>query len=304
MAVLVLFAGLAPALAVISRNAWLEALAEGPSELDTLLVAVCGPIALALAAWLFVAIAVTAADVMLSRARSRASVRLARSADWATSSAWFEPPRPGGALLSRCAAALAPSLLRHGIAALLGVTLLSAPAAAASDAGSPQPSHTTNTITTAAISTAISTTSGTASTPTTTAGSRDSLSAAWPPVRAEVVAASQDRLVAPAHHDETVRGWVPAPPNQRSAGAGGDAGSAHDLGAVAATGRRRRLDDDERLVVRRGDTLWSIAARSLGSEATEAQIAGEWPRWFTANRDVIGPDPDRLSPGQRLRPPP
>lgn len=58
------------------------------------------------------------------------------------------------------------------------------------------------------------------------------------------------------------------------------------------------------VVVRRGDTLWAIAARHLGPRATPAAIATAWPRWYAANRTVIGADPDLLLPGQRLTPPP
>jgi hypothetical protein len=57
------------------------------------------------------------------------------------------------------------------------------------------------------------------------------------------------------------------------------------------------------VVVRRGDTLWAIAARHLGPGATAAEVAEAWPRWHEANRDVIGTDPDRLLPGQVLTPP-
>jgi len=32
-------------------------------------------------------------------------------------------------------------------------------------------------------------------------------------------------------------------------------------------------------------------------------IDRSWPRWHAANRDVIGPDPDLLHPGQRLQHP-
>ncbi len=60
---------------------------------------------------------------------------------------------------------------------------------------------------------------------------------------------------------------------------------------------------EEHVVVRRGDTLWDIAARHLGRSATTAEIAHEWPRWHVANRALIGNDPDRLQPGQRLSPP-
>ena len=55
--------------------------------------------------------------------------------------------------------------------------------------------------------------------------------------------------------------------------------------------------------MRRGDTLWSLASRSLGPDAGAAEIAAEWPRWYAANRSVIGSNPDHLEPGQRLRPP-
>jgi nucleoid-associated protein YgaU len=65
--------------------------------------------------------------------------------------------------------------------------------------------------------------------------------------------------------------------------------------------RRQRTDDT--VVVRRGDCLWDIAARRLGPDATDAQIAAEWPQWYATNRAVIGDRPDLLEPGQRLRPP-
>ena len=55
--------------------------------------------------------------------------------------------------------------------------------------------------------------------------------------------------------------------------------------------------------MRRGDTLWSIAARHLGPDASDAEIARAWPAWFEANRDVVGDDPDLLRPGQVLRAP-
>jgi len=57
------------------------------------------------------------------------------------------------------------------------------------------------------------------------------------------------------------------------------------------------------VVVLRGDSLWSIAARHLGPDATDAEVATEWPRWYAANRGLIGDDPDVLLPGQVLRSP-
>ena len=58
------------------------------------------------------------------------------------------------------------------------------------------------------------------------------------------------------------------------------------------------------VTVAAGDTLWDIAAVQLGPVATSADIAAEWPRWFVANRQVIGDDPDLIYPGERLAPPP
>jgi nucleoid-associated protein YgaU len=58
------------------------------------------------------------------------------------------------------------------------------------------------------------------------------------------------------------------------------------------------------VTVVRGDSLWAIAARHLGPHSTTQQIAHEWPRWYAANRTVIGPDPDLIRVGQVLSVPP
>ena len=49
-------------------------------------------------------------------------------------------------------------------------------------------------------------------------------------------------------------------------------------------------------VVQTGDTLRSIALVVYGD-------AGEWPRLYDANRDLIGANPDALQAGMRLRVP-
>jgi hypothetical protein len=91
-------------------------------------------------------------------------------------------------------------------------------------------------------------------------------------------------------------GWTPPapPPPRRDLG-----GDIRLVSSPAAAGRQ--VHDD--VVVRRGDSLWAIVAAHLGPQASAAEIAAEWPRWYAANRTVIGPDPDLLHPGQRLRPP-
>lgn len=67
---------------------------------------------------------------------------------------------------------------------------------------------------------------------------------------------------------------------------------------------RQLPEAGEMHVVRRGDTLWDIAAARLGPGATAGDIAAAWPRWYAANRRLIGPDPSHIVPGQRLVPPP
>ena len=90
-------------------------------------------------------------------------------------------------------------------------------------------------------------------------------------------------------------GWVPGPPVVR----------AHpDVRVLSPAPRPRTMrDTPAEVVVRRGDSLWSIAARHLGPDASDAEIAGAWPAWFEANRDVVGDDPDQLRPGQVLHAP-
>jgi resuscitation-promoting factor RpfA len=61
--------------------------------------------------------------------------------------------------------------------------------------------------------------------------------------------------------------------------------------------------DADRVRVAPGDSLWLVAARRLGPGATTAQISAAWPRWYAANRDVIGDDPALITPGLVLRVP-
>jgi nucleoid-associated protein YgaU len=60
-------------------------------------------------------------------------------------------------------------------------------------------------------------------------------------------------------------------------------------------------------VVVRGDTLWDIAAGHLrttsGRVPTDAEVAVRTDAWWSANRSVIGADPDVILPGQTLTPP-
>jgi hypothetical protein len=86
-------------------------------------------------------------------------------------------------------------------------------------------------------------------------------------------------------------GWVPTRPVHRP----------QPSAALVVPGHAR--PDAAEVVVHRGDTLWSIVARHLGSHASDAEVARAWPRWYAANREVIGDDPDLIKPGQVLHAP-
>ena len=93
-------------------------------------------------------------------------------------------------------------------------------------------------------------------------------------------------------------GWVPPAPTVRPQP---DVRVLSPTPRASSTGQATREAGE--VVVRRGDTLWSIAARHLGPEPSDAEIAQAWPAWHEANREVVGPDPDRLLPGQVLQTP-
>lgn len=57
------------------------------------------------------------------------------------------------------------------------------------------------------------------------------------------------------------------------------------------------------VVVKQGDTLWSIAAKRLGSKASNADIDREWRRWYRANSKIVGHNPDVIVPGMKLETP-
>ncbi|MET3903763.1 hypothetical protein [Paenarthrobacter sp. 4246] len=67
--------------------------------------------------------------------------------------------------------------------------------------------------------------------------------------------------------------------------------------------RQENAQDSTGVVVKAGDSLWSLAASRLGPFATDVEVALMWPKWYAANLTVIGGDPSVLTPGQVLRPP-
>lgn len=59
----------------------------------------------------------------------------------------------------------------------------------------------------------------------------------------------------------------------------------------------------DRITVRRGDSLWSLAGEALGPLASDVEIARRVDALYAANRSTIGPDPDLIFPGTHLHAP-
>lgn len=70
-------------------------------------------------------------------------------------------------------------------------------------------------------------------------------------------------------------------------------------GPATAVPRAAVVSRPREVVVRPGDSLWSIAADLLGPGADDAEVTAAWHRLHAANRARVG-DPDLIRPGQRL----
>ncbi|MEP6815461.1 MAG: hypothetical protein ABI873_07930 [Marmoricola sp.] len=66
----------------------------------------------------------------------------------------------------------------------------------------------------------------------------------------------------------------------------------------------RRVPRERSVLVRRGDTLWGIAAARLPAGAGCDDVGRAWRLLYDVNRSRVGSDPDLIMPGTRLRLPP
>jgi nucleoid-associated protein YgaU len=57
----------------------------------------------------------------------------------------------------------------------------------------------------------------------------------------------------------------------------------------------------QRVEVQPGDSLWRLSQKRSSRTASTQDVAHLVERTYRANRRVIGPDPDLIQPGQRLR---
>ncbi len=118
------------------------------------------------------------------------------------------------------------------------------------------------------------------------AGAFESIDIDWPSTR-------QPAGVAVAGHTPTTPATQPLTPARPPVGIDWPTARAEPGAAVGTDG----------IVVHRGDSLWSIAARHLPGDADPAQVERLWHQWYLTNRAVIGDDPNLILPGQILLPP-
>ncbi len=198
-------------------------------------------------------------------------------------------PGAVGRLAGAAAARVAPAVLRRAIAVLLGTALATAPIPVAHSAG-PQP-HPSLETTSQAVATPAPDPSFGVATSQPVADARAPDPAGAVPTSATVTAPDPGfgaGLPAPAATSPAAGRPVNSPATTPGLGPLGPA--PHTTSSTAS----------RTVTVVRGDTLWAIAARHIGPQASPLQVAREWPRWYAANRTVIGSNPNLIRAGQVL----
>ncbi len=92
------------------------------------------------------------------------------------------------------------------------------------------------------------------------------------------------------------------PPGPSSPWPGPSPSVRHDPGPGSRPPRPPRASrpTGDEVVVRRGDSLWALAAARLPGSAGPAEVDRAWRAVYAANRAEIGADPGLIRPGQRL----
>lgn len=191
--------------------------------------------------------------------------------------------RTGNGRAAEITGRFSPAFMRRLALAAVGLQLLGAPLAhGATDPGVPPPSPTSGTAITAVWA------------PTEQAAAGASALPSEPAALTTAEVGGVGGAATSASGDSLDPRWKPSAP-------------VVDPGPLAAhpvRSARQQPASAAPVTVVAGDSLWSIAARGLGgSPASDADVALEWPRWYQANRAVVGDNPDVLLPGQVLRPP-
>lgn len=182
----------------------------------------------------------------------------------------------------------APAFMLRVVITVLGLNLLAAPLAHAAEAPGVDPRWHASTVATAP---------------------------ALPPETANPAATGTPRESLPAQIGEAVEPhWTPQtaetdpdlllrPGSRAERNADGTASAPEEAAQNVHPSAHARWEGEDDVVVKSGDSLWSIVAAALGPYASDVDVASSWPAWYRANRETIGTDPHVIYPGQILHAP-
>lgn len=192
----------------------------------------------------------------------------------------------GAVKLASVSGAFAPAFMRRVVITALGLNLLAAPLANAAETPAIDPLWHADTVATAPAHPGVATPpvagNGDVLRPTATAA----VEPQWVPTTAQT---APDLLLSPGRRGAQSVG-------EMGHGSQDPASGIPDQPQPTTSGE---LD----VVVKHGDSLWSIVADALGPYASDVDVALNWPSWYRANRDTIGADPNVIFPGQILHAP-
>lgn len=110
------------------------------------------------------------------------------------------------------------------------------------------------------------------------------------------------RVTKNSRNDESSPDWQPLPgPTPPKDADGSDVAQGTKKPAVEDVDRDR---PERTMVVKPGDSLWSISEQRLGQEASPQRVYDHTYQMYALNRKIIGADPDLIFAGQRLSLPP
>ncbi|GAA5229709.1 LysM peptidoglycan-binding domain-containing protein [Arthrobacter cryoconiti] len=264
--------------------------ANNPFSLEELIGALAAGLGIAVALWWLLALACA---VISGVAQVRGRTRLA-----STTAPW------------------SPAFMRRLVAAVLGLNLLVAPLAVASPTFSgPIDPQWHPTVATAPDFVSLTADIGNLPPQDLTAGVAPDINVPAPDINPlwtpQAPTVDPGFLVRPETRPSPAAAPTPLtqslPPHnqgQASRPGGGKIGGPGSAGSEGiGSANDGSSDGEEAIVVKRGDTLWSIAAAALGPFATDVEVAQAWPQWYRTNRFVIGADPNVILPGQVLHAP-
>ncbi|AIY01294.1 hypothetical protein ART_1695 [Arthrobacter sp. PAMC 25486] len=200
----------------------------------------------------------------------------------------------GAVKLASASGACAPAFMRRVVITVLGLNLLAAPLANAAETPAVDPLWHADTVATAPASPEVGASAGDGVGAPAGGGSGDVLPSVdtdavapqWVPTTAET---APDFLISPGRRGAQSVGEIER----------GREDSASNIPFQPQPVISSELD----VVVKNGDSLWSIVAAALGPYASDVDVAMNWPSWYRTNRDTIGADPNVILPGQILHAP-